>query len=396
MSIETSNTDTLYTELETGFDWDATVHDLANMIRIPSENPCDGAPRIGYREQEIGDYLAERLSELKLEVNRRDVAPGRPNVWGRLKGKGGGPTLMLAGHLDTVGTEGYDNPFDPRVEQGRVYGRGSCDMKAALAAYLEVARLLVENDIRLRGDLIIAGIADEEWKLLGSKDMGQNGPWADFGIIGEPTNLTVCPAHKGQLAFSIKTFGKAVHSSVPELGHNAIEDMAKIINTLGRYDQELLDRDPDPNCGHGRFSMNVMRGGNFVCTIPDYCELEVDRRTVPGETEASVMDEVRAILEPTGVDYELGDALIQAPPLSVAMDSPVVSTTINAFQSVTGQTATVQALTAATDAPNLGFPTIIFGPGTTEQAHSLCEYVEVNQLEIATRTYLRATLDLLA
>lgn len=303
---------------------------------------------------------------------------------------------MLAGHLDTVGTEGYDDPFEPRVDHGRVYGRGSCDMKAALAAYLAVARLLINSDIKLTGDLIIAGIADEEWKLGGSRDMGENGPWADFGIIGEPTDLTICPAHKGQCAFVIRTFGKAVHSSVPEKGHNAIEDMGRIITVLSDYDQTLRQRAPDPNCGNGRFSMGVVRGGSFVCTVPDYCELEVDRRTIPGETEQVVRDEITNLLDKaTDVGYEISEPLLQVPPLNIAKDSPVIDITVNAFQSITGKLATVQALTAATDAPNLGFPAIIFGPGTCEQAHSLCEYVEIEQIEIATKVYLKATLELL-
>lgn len=393
----TKDTEALYASLVSSLDLDTTIDDLANMIRIRSENPCDSSPREGYREKEIGEYLAIRLSELKFEVDSREIAPGRPNVWGRLKGAGGGPTLMLAGHLDTVGTEGYDDPFEPRVDHGRVYGRGSCDMKAALAAYLAVARLLINSDIKLTGDLIIAGIADEEWKLGGSRDMGENGPWADFGIIGEPTDLTICPAHKGQCAFVIRTFGKAVHSSVPEKGHNAIEDMGRIITVLSDYDQTLRQRAPDPNCGNGRFSMGVVRGGSFVCTVPDYCELEVDRRTIPGETEQVVRDEITNLLDKaTDVDYEISEPLLQVPPLNIAKDSPVIDITVNAFQSITGKLATVQALTAATDAPNLGFPAIIFGPGTCEQAHSLCEYVEIEQIEIATKVYLKATLELLA
>lgn len=391
------DTEALYASLVAGLDNRAVVRDLADMIRIRSENPCDDPPREGYREKEVGEYLLARLSDLGLRVGSREIAPGRPNVWGQLKGHNNGPTLMLAGHLDTVGTEGYDTAFEPTVEHGRIYGRGSCDMKAALAAYLEVARLLVESDLKLSGDLIIAGIADEEWQLNGSKDMGENGPWADFGIIGEPTDLAICPAHKGQCALAIRTFGKAVHSSVPEMGHNAIEDMAEIINVLKGYDNTLTQRAPDPNCGHGRFSMGVVRGGSFVCTVPDYCVLEVDRRTIPGETEQSVREEIKSLLDnATDVDYEISQPLIQVPPLNVPKDSPVVDVTIDAFKSVTGKAATVQALGAATDAPNLGFPAIIFGPGTCEQAHSLCEYVEIEQVEIATKTYLKAALGLLA
>ena len=388
--------DALYDCLVAAFDRKVVVSDLCDMIAIRSENPFDGPPREGYREREMADFFLARLADLGFEIDSRDVVPGRPNVWGRLKGRGGGPTLMLAGHLDTVGTEGYNAPFEPKIEQGRVYGRGACDMKAALAAYLEVARLMVQGDVELSGDLIIAGIVDEEWQLTGSRDVGRNGPSADFGIIGEPSDLAICPTHKGQYAVAIRTFGKAVHSSVPEKGHNAIEDMGRVINAFAGHDRTLLSRDPDPLCGHGRFSMGVIRGGTMVCTVPDACELEVDRRTLPGETSEVVREEYAQILETVaGVKYELSEPLTEVAPLQVPLDSKVVQATVAAFEAVTGGPAQVQAHTAATDAPNLGFPAIIFGPGSCEQAHSLCEYVEIEQLETATKTYLRAVLDLL-
>jgi acetylornithine deacetylase len=262
---------------------EAVVTDLCEMIRIRSENPFDGPPGEGFREKELGDFFLSRLSDLRFEVGSREIAPGRPNVWGRLKGRGSGPSLMFAGHLDTVGTEGYDAPFEPRVEHDRVYGRGACDMKAALAAYLEVARVPVESGRELCGDLVIAGTADEEWQLTGSRDIGQNGPRADFDLIGEPTSLKICPAHKGDYAIAIRTFGKSVHSSIPEEGLNAIEDMGRVISAFADYDRMLSAREPHPVCGHGRFSMGVIRGGTMVCTVPDFCELELDRRTLPGE-----------------------------------------------------------------------------------------------------------------
>ncbi len=387
----------LYDSLVTAFDPEAVVRDLCDMISIRSENPFDGPVREGYREREMADFYRARLAGLGFEVDSRDVVPGRPNAWGRLKGGGGGPTLMLAGHLDTVGTEGYEAPFDPKVEHGRVYGRGSCDMKAALAAYLEVARLVVQGNVKLRGDLIIAGIADEEWGLTGSQDVGRNGPTADFGIIGEPSNLTICPTHKGQYAVAIRTFGKAVHSSVPEKGHNAIEDMGRVIGAFASHDKTLLARAPDPLCGHGRFSMGVIHGGTMVCTVPDVCELEVDRRTVPGETAETVRKEYTEVLESlVGLKYELSETLTEVAPLEVPLNSEIVQTVVKAYEAVTNRPASIQAHPAATDAPNLPFPAIIFGPGTCEQAHSLCEYVEIEQLETVTKTYLRAVLELLA
>ncbi len=258
-----------------GFDREAVVSDLCDMVSIRSENPFDGPPRPGYRENELGEFLLARLTDLNFEVGSREVAPGRPNVWGRLEARSKGPSLMLAGHMDTVGTGSYDNPFAPRVEHGRVYGHGSCDMKAGLAAYLEVARLLAKSGIQLGGDLLIAGTADEEWRLAGSRDMGRKGPGADFGIIGESEPLT------------------------------------------------------------------------------------------------------------------------EVAPLDVPVESPLAQATVRAFEAVVGEPAIVRAHAAATDAPNPGFPTIIFRPGSLEQAHSLCEFVEMNEIEIAAKTYLRVAMELL-
>ncbi|MGI9387459.1 MAG: M20 family metallopeptidase, partial [Methyloligellaceae bacterium] len=215
------------------------VQDLSDMIAIASVNPFDEPAKPGQREQEFADYFSKRLEELGLETGRRDVVDGRPNIWGRLKGRGTGPSVMLAGHMDTVGVDGYDKPFEPVVKDGRVYGRGACDMKAALACFLEVVRLLHDTDITLDGDLIIAGICDEEHVMIGSSDFGRNGPSADFGIVGEPSELKLCPAHKGQLGIFIRTTGKAVHSSVPEKGVNAIEHMGAVIEQFSTYNDEI-------------------------------------------------------------------------------------------------------------------------------------------------------------
>ena len=167
------------------------VADLRDMVARQSVNPFDGTAEPGRREQEFADDLVRKMSALGLETGCREVVAGRPNVWGRLKGRGGAPTFMLAAHTDTVGVAGYDNPFDPRLEDGRVYGRGACDMKAAIACYFEVVRLIKDHGIILAGDLILCFVCDEEHGMIGSLDVGRNGPHAAFGIIGEPTELAI-------------------------------------------------------------------------------------------------------------------------------------------------------------------------------------------------------------
>ena len=213
---------------------DPLILDLMNMISIPSVNNFDLDEINQNPEKGMSDYFETRLIELGLEVHSRKVLGERRNIWGRLKGNGNGPTIMLAGHLDTVGVDGYESPFDPKIENGKIFGRGSCDMKAGLAAYLEVLRKIKERNIQLSGDLIIAGVIDEEHAMIGSIDFGINGPIIDYAIIAEPTNLKICPSHKGQILLSVEIFGKAAHSSMPENGVNAISNMGILLHKLQR------------------------------------------------------------------------------------------------------------------------------------------------------------------
>jgi acetylornithine deacetylase len=376
------------------------VDDLQTMIAIPSMNPFQQATRKDYREREIAEFYCDRMSDLGLEVGKRDVAPGRPNVWGILKGKGSGPSLMLAGHLDTVGNEDYPDAFKPRVENNRVHGRGACDMKDALASYLEVARLLREADLALAGDLILAGIADEEDQMIGSRDLGKNGPWADYGIIGEPSAMTVCSAHKGQVGYRVRSLGKAVHSSRPEDGVNAIEGIMHIVEALKACQQQLMERAPHRLCGHGRCCPAVIHGGTIVSTVPDSCELEIDRRTLPGETREDVYRELQELIAAVRnaqpqFEFEIDGPTIEVQPLDVPVENKIVDSVLSAYRSVTGNPARPSAFFGGSDAPQLGFPALIFGAGTLQQAHSVDEYVDIDEMVTATKIYLTAVLNLL-
>lgn len=382
-------------------DRDRIVSDLKEMIEIPSVNPFDSEARPGFREQEVAEFYLDRMSDLGLEVGLREVAPGRPNVWGVLKGNGDRESLMFSGHLDTVGIENYPNALQAKIADGRVYGRGACDMKGGLAAYLEVVRLIRETDINLNGDLIITGLADEEHLMIGSRDLGAHGPWADYGIIGEPSDMMICPGHKGQLGFQIQTIGKAVHSSQPEKGVNAIEGMAQVVEAFRRYGDELLTRKAHPLCGHARSCPSVISGGTIVSTVPDFCELEVDRRTLPGETTESVIEEYRYLLDTLaesvpGFRYEIVGPTLNIAPLDTPLDSPIVKSVTEGYASVLGTEATISAFVGGTDAPNFGFPTVIFGPGGIDQAHTNNEFVRIEDVVAATNIYLWIALDLLS
>ena len=391
----------LYQDLVESIDERQLAASLKEMVAIRSENPFDGEPRAGYREKEMGQYVMDRLAELGFEVWSREVRPDRPNVFGRVKGTGDRMSLMLAGHLDTAPADDYADAYAVREADGKIYGRGACDMKAALAAYLETARVLRAADLNLQGDLIIAGIADEEYRMLGSKDVGRNGPHAGQGIIGEPSGLAVCPANKGQLGVLIRTFGKAVHSSVPELGENAIFNMSRVIQALADYNHALLNADPHPLCGHARFSAGVIRGGSIVSIVPDLCEMEVDRRVLPGDSNAKIYAELRSRLETVvaadpAFRYEISEPTWDIPANDVSRDEPVVRSLLAAHAAALGQPTEIAAFPAGTDAPNMGFPTVICGPGRVEQAHSKNEYVALEQMVAAVRIYLWTILDLLS
>lgn len=389
--------DGLGAQLIAQVDETAAIASLSEMVAIRSVNPFDEPASPGYREQEMADYLCARMEDLGLEVIRRDIVEGRPNVCGRLKGKGGGPSIMLAGHTDTVGVEGYDGAFEPKVENGRLHGRGACDMKAALAAYLEVVRVLRASGTELEGDLLIGAVADEEHLMIGSKDWGPNWPKADVGVIGEPTELAICPAHKGQCCMLIRTFGKAVHSSMPERGENAIVRMSRVIAAFEDYNDELKTREPHPLCGHGRFSPGVIQGGTIASAVPDFCELEVDRRMLPGETHEQMLAEYRARIDPLADDdptfaYEIAGPTVGVGPLDIPTDDPIVQTLMAACRTVTGEEPVIEAFPGGSDAPNMGFPCIICGPGALAQAHTTNEYVETRQVADAARIYLLTAL----
>lgn len=371
------------------------VDDLVAMVGIPSVNMFgaddDGVPV----EEDMAAFFENKLIELGLPTQSQDVENGRRNVWGTLKGTGNGPTILLAGHFDTVGVAAYDDPFTGVVKNGNVYGRGSCDMKAGLAAYLEVVRLLQQSNQPLSGDLIVAGIVDEEHAMIGSAEFGRTGPTIDFAIVAEPSSLNISAAHKGQVCLSITTTGKSVHSSMPQLGINAIYHMNALITELQQYAKELELRPADSVCGNPSFSLGVINGGQNASSVPDFCEITIDRRTIPGESYESVMAELNAILEKVSsrtpdFHYAVSEPTLNVPPLSTSPDSDVFKSVFSACETVLGRAPEVTPFPGSTDAPNFGVPAIICGAGALAQAHSLNEYVPVAEMVSAVKIYLHA------
>lgn len=382
-------------------DIDRLTADLAAMVRIPSINPYDSPPAPGFREAEIADWLEDAMTAIGLETGRAEVSPGRPNVWGRLRGEAcanrssnaSPPTLMLAGHTDTVGVDGYEgDPFAATVRDGRLHGRGAVDMKGGLAAMLEAARLAKET--RLSGDLLLMFVVDEEHLMTGSAAAGSGGaPAADAVIVAEPTLLAVAPAHKGQSAFPITVQGRAAHSSRPELGENAIAAAARLVAAIADYDIELRARPPHPLLGHGRATPVLISGGESHSAVPGACLLTVDRRTLPSEKGAALVAEMEAVIAAAGLPVAV-EAILGAPApevggLDTARGAPILEAALAAAAFV-GAPAAAVPFPGGTDAPNFGCPAVICGPGDLAQSHTVDEWIELEQVARAAALYLNA------
>jgi acetylornithine deacetylase/succinyl-diaminopimelate desuccinylase-like protein len=372
-------------------DADRLVALATELVATPSVNPFGSVASSG--EAACGAILAERLRAAGAAVQIEEIAPGRTNVFGHIAGRSAGPVLMLAGHTDTVGVEGYVDPFTPVVAGGRLRGRGSCDMKGGLAAIVE-AVTTVAGTGGPQSDVVVAALCDEEYEMLGSRAVASGGPGADMAIVAEPTSLAICPAHKGQLGVLIRTAGHAVHSSRPELGVNAIDEMTDVLVRLRAYDAVLREAPAHALCGNARFNVGVITGGTIASIVPSVCEVELDRRTLPGETFDSVVAELEALLEPLGDrGIEITGPTWDIPWLDTPVDAAIVDLAAAAHLAATGENATVEAFPAATDAPNLGCPAVVYGPGDLAVAHSLDESIAIDQLTAAAATYVSAMLD---
>ena len=368
--------------------------DLAALVRIPSVNPYDAPPGPGLREAEVADWLLAAMAEIGLETGRFDIAPGRPNVWGRLKGAGSGPTLMLSGHMDTVGVEDYaGDPFAAEIRDGRLHGRGAVDMKGGLATMLETARLAKGRGFA--GDLLLYFVADEEHLMKGSIAAGRRGVEADFCIVTEPSSLAVASAHKGQSAFEIEIAGRAVHSSRPELGDNALAAAARVIDGALRFNETLLARDPHPMLEHGRMTPVMLSGGESHSAVPGRATLTIDRRTLPGESREEIRAELAAIIAEAGAEATIRDPAPEARSLDTPRDHPLVAATMAAAESL-GVSPEPFPFPGSTDAPNFGVPALICGPGDLTLAHTADEWIELDQTARAALLYLRVAETLIA
>ena len=335
---------------------------ICDLVATESVNP--DLVQSGSGEANIAAFVASWLRDAGLEVTIVEPVPGRPSVLGIARGSGGGKSLMLNAHMDTVGAGGMVDPFTPVVRDGRIHGRGAYDMKASLAAIMLAGREC--KSLELKGDVLVCAVADEEVASIGTAAVLKQFH-ADYGICAEPTELSLCIAHKGFVWLEVETTGVAAHGSRADLGVDAIARMGPVLTRVLDLENTLRASPRHPLLGTGSIHASLIEGGTEMSTYPDRCVVKIERRTVPGESIASVLaqiDGARLVLE--------------RPPSEVPADHPLVL-----------------ALERAADHPPLigvaywmdmalmnaaGIPTVAFGP-SGEGAHADVEWVDVASVE---------------
>ncbi len=306
---------------------DPVVELLRALVAIDSVNPSLVPGASG--EAAIARALAEHMRGLGLTVHIQEVAPGRPNVIGVLDGRHLGPSLMFCGHTDTVGVAGMAQPFDPVEREGRLYGRGSQDMKSGVAAMVDAARVIAQSGGLEAGRLILACVVDEEHASIGADALVTE--WrADAAVVTEPTDLAIAVAHKGFEWVEIETEGLAAHGSRPHDGRDAIRLMGRVLTELDALDRTLQARAPHPLLGTASLHASLIHGGRELSSYPDRCHLQMERRTVPGEAPGCAAREVADILARlTAADPEFKAAsrpMFARPPYEIAAEHPLVRT----------------------------------------------------------------------
>ncbi|HEX2974232.1 MAG TPA: M20 family metallopeptidase [Tepidisphaeraceae bacterium] len=363
-----------------------TVKLLWELVSIPSVNPAylpAGSPYSG--EERVADYIAAWAKRAGLEFELQEVFPKRPNVVVRVTPKGKvKQRVLLAPHIDTVG--GLELPgelFTPRIKNKRLYGRGACDTKGSVAVMLAALEELAKGEQRpANTEVVFAGLIDEECGQCGSRALVKKRFKANLALIGEPTRLQLVTAHKGVVWLELKTLGRAAHGSHPELGINAVEDMARVVLALqGDYAASLRKR-RHPLLGQATINIGAMQGGSQPNIVPAECRSLVDRRTLPGETDSAVIKEIQHVIKDLGLKGTFKWRNIQGGPCLALQTDPKLPL-VQIFFEATGQTQAVGA-DFFSDAGVLsagGIPSVLFGPGDIAQAHTPDEWIALDELE---------------
>jgi len=365
---------------------------LESLIRIPSH------PKYPGQENEIGHFISNLLHKSGIDYVMQEVKSGRKNIIATLHGIKNRPSLAFNGHLDTVPPSSPKAAIKIVKKNNRIYGLGSADMKGSIAAMLYVMMLLKRHRIRLDSNLFFTGVVGEESGGIGTAALLKSGFYADYFIIGEPTDLNIVHSHKGVYNIDIHIEGKAAHASIPEKGASAIEAMAEFIALLKKDYLPLLKSRFQPKVGSPTVNFGVIRGGQKVNIVAEKCFLKIDRRYIESENITDLIPEVEHYLKQIcnshkGLSYTIKSGLPKSSyfgPFYLSENHVLVKKSLHALKSVglEPQVCGMQGWTDGAAILNQGYPSLIVGPAKIEVAHSIHEHVEIESLIKAAKAYM--------
>lgn len=385
------------------FEEDEVVKLLSEMIRIP------GHKEIKWQEERMANYIysffqKENVEDLELNY----IEENRPNITAVMPGEGNGESLMLNGHLDTIPPYSMVVPaYDPIIKDGYISGRGAVDMKGGLAAMMLAMALIKRAGIKLKGDLYFSGVIDQEQRSFGAVNLVEKGFEADYAIVGEPTNLKICRAHKGMEWIKIIVKGKSAHGSTPDKGINPIYHACRIAQEIETFNQELEERVHEL-VGHPTINVGVMTGGDDPNIVPSVSCLEMDRRYTPDEERKIIYQEIKKILARLNTihsEYQteivsMDDRIcpLGNQPLDTGKNNRLITALQKSVKEFSGEEAKITAFRGWSDAAlfsrKLGITSVVFGPGLSENCHAADESLEISQLVKAVKMYAATIINL--
>ncbi len=376
---------------------------LMDMVRIPSYHG------IKNQETEVARYIKQVFDCEGIDCQLTEVEDGRCNVTATLKGTGGGKTLLFNGHTDTVAPNDMERALDPFIENGCVYGRGTSDMKGPLVSMMAALIGIKRLNLTLKGDLVFTGVLDEEHQSIGTIDLIEKGIKADGAIVGEPTELNVCTAHRGLEWYQFHFIGKTVHGGKQKEGINAIAKCVKFINAMDETLIPMVNARTHPLLEQATLNYGVIHGGTQLSTVAGDCKLWVDRRILPGEEYQQVEAEFKGLIDRLAMEDPqfkchmsvTDDSLMKPgyihPPMEIDPEHPLVQTTVTHLTQVLGQPPLKTFFPAWTDGALLsqyaGIPTLVMGPGFIEACHSKDEHIAIDHLVKGYASYALIALD---
>ena len=355
---------------------------LRDLIALPSVNNAFLPPNDLHAGEEcVAEYLTDRSTRAGFEIERQPTNCGRDNFIARLSPDGQlKHRIILAPHMDTVGGN-LDKIFKPTKKGNRLHGRGACDTKGSVATMFHAMERLAKRKQRpANTEFIFIGFVDEECNQTGSRAFAKLKLKADLALVGEPTQCKVITAHKGDYWLRLSTRGKAAHGARPELGRNAVHLMANCVDAIETEYAKKLRRKTHPLLGHPTINTGMIGGGSQPNIVPDACQADFDRRTLPGETLATIRREISEVLTNRGLKARLTNVKgFACPALETDPSLPLVQQLMRAARQ-----SLPMGVDYYCDAANIaaaGTPTVVWGPGNIAQAHTADEWVSINQLE---------------